>query len=114
MRKSIGYETKWASFSISPQCPVLKRRQVLPTERVSHMDQKTRTIQILLRFLDIRKDDETIFFKKSYLCKRQWRVETSRLPYFQIIGSEKTVRLSALRAGRPPFTPRKIPGTHSS
>jgi hypothetical protein len=31
---------------------------------------------------------------------------------FQTVGSQMVVKLSALRAGRPPFTPRKIPGTH--
>jgi hypothetical protein len=31
---------------------------------------------------------------------------------FQTIGSQMAVRLSALRAGRLPFNPRKIPGTH--
>jgi hypothetical protein len=31
---------------------------------------------------------------------------------FYTIGSQMAVRLSALRAGRPPFTPKKIPGTH--
>jgi hypothetical protein len=38
--------------------------------------------------------------------------ETSSLPHFYKIGSQMSVRLAALRAGRPPFTPRKIPGTH--
>jgi hypothetical protein len=31
---------------------------------------------------------------------------------FWTIDSQMAVRLSALRADRPPFTPRKIPGTH--
>jgi hypothetical protein len=31
---------------------------------------------------------------------------------FWTIGSQMAVRLSALRSGRPPFIPRKIPGTH--
>jgi hypothetical protein len=33
-------------------------------------------------------------------------------PLFLIIGSQMAVRLSALHAGRPHFTPGKIPGTH--
>jgi hypothetical protein len=37
--------------------------------------------------------------------------ETSRLPHFRGIGSQMTVKLLTLRAGRP-LPPRKIPGTH--
>jgi hypothetical protein len=34
--------------------------------------------------------------------------ETLRLPHLWTIGSQMAVRLSVLRACRPPFTPRKI------
>jgi hypothetical protein len=41
-----------------------------------------------------------------------WGCEPSRLPHFLDNGSHMAMRLSALRASRPPFTPTNIPGTH--
>jgi hypothetical protein len=52
--------------------------------------------------------------KINYPCNRPWRATgvRSRGPHiFQTIGSQRSVRLSALRDGRP-LPPIKIPGTH--
>jgi hypothetical protein len=59
--------------------------------------------------------------QNAWLGKKKvklWAVEAHRVMRLrgshivETIGSQMAVRLLALRANRPPFTPRKIPGTH--
>jgi hypothetical protein len=49
-----------------------------------------------------------------YLCKRPWKPIGLWDFEAPTIDSQKTVRLSTLRAYRPPFTPKKISGTNFS
>jgi hypothetical protein len=72
---------------------------------------------LIFTFLDTKREDKRFSTAEEYTEKRVVSIfgveEITRGSHiFHKIGSQMAVRLSALSAGRPPFTRRKIPGTH--